>query len=148
MAPDNVEIIRSIFDPLEGVNVAAIDWTDEAVREVARGLYTSDAELTTLASGFGTGVGTFYKGADGLAQYLQEWLEPFSEYYLESLDYIPVRDCVLVPSRQWGVGSGSGVRIDIELTTLYELRDGKIVRIHQYDTLEEARKDAEQAQEG
>ena len=49
-----------------------------------------------------------------------------------------VGDCVLVPSRQWGVGDGSGARVEIELTTLYGLRDSQIVRIEQYDTLEEA----------
>jgi hypothetical protein len=32
--------------------------------------------------------------------------------------------------------------VEIELTTLYELRDGKIRRMHQYDTLEEAREAA------
>jgi ketosteroid isomerase-like protein len=67
-----------------------------------------------------------------------EWLEPFSEYHVENLDYIEAGDCVLVPSRQWGVGSGSGARVEIELTALYELRKGRIARIHQYDTTEEA----------
>lgn len=32
--------------------------------------------------------------------------------------------------------------MELELTTLYELRDGKIARIHQYDTLAEALEDA------
>jgi hypothetical protein len=49
--------------------------------------------------------------------------------------------CV-IPSRQWGVGVGSGARVEIELTTLLELRDGQITRVHQYDTLEEAREAA------
>jgi hypothetical protein len=57
---------------------------------------------------------------------------------VENLDYIEVGECVLVPSRQWGIGAGSGARVEIELTTLYELRDGRIKRIHQYDSTEEA----------
>jgi hypothetical protein len=32
--------------------------------------------------------------------------------------------------------------VEIELTTLYGLRDGQITRIHQFDTLEEAREAA------
>jgi ketosteroid isomerase-like protein len=73
---------------------------------------------------------------------LQEWLEPFSEYHVDNVEYIDAGDCVLVPSRQNGVGAASGARVEIELTTLYELRDGRIARIHQYDTLEEAREAA------
>jgi hypothetical protein len=95
--------------------------------------------LKTLASGLGSGVGELYRGWDGLIRYLTEWLEPFSEYEVDALDYIAVGDCVLVPSRQSGIGDGSGARVEIELTTLYRLRDRKIVQIEQYDTLEEAR---------
>ena len=69
--------------------------------------------------------------------------EMFSEYRVENLDYIDAGDCVLVPSRQWGTGEGSGIRVEIELTTLYELRNGVVVRIHQFDTLAEARAAAE-----
>jgi hypothetical protein len=60
------------------------------------------------------------------------------EYYVKNLDYIEAGDCVVVPSQQWGVGGGSGARDEIELTFLYELRDGLITRVDQYDTLEEA----------
>jgi ketosteroid isomerase-like protein len=123
---------------LEGINVAAIDWDVEAIREILGRAYSPDVELRTLESGIGSGVGEFYRGSDGVVRYLREWLEPFSEYHVENLDYIEAGDCVLVPSRQWGVGSGSGARVEIELTILYELRDGQIARVHQYDTLEEA----------
>lgn len=138
MSRENVDVVRSILEPLEGVNVAAVDWSAEALRDALGRAYSPDIELTTLASGVGSGVGKFYRGLDGLARYLREWLEPFSEYQLENLDYVAAADCVLVPSRQWGIGAGSGARVEIELTTLYQLRDGRIARVHQYDTLDEA----------
>ena len=126
MSEENVEIIRSLAEPLDGLNVAVIDWTSETIREVIGRAYSPDIELTTLASGLGIGVGE------------REWLEPFSDYHVDNLDYIAAGDCVLVPSRQWGIGAGSGARVELELTTLYELRDGRIVRVHQYDTLDDA----------
>jgi ketosteroid isomerase-like protein len=138
MSQENVEIVRSMLEPFEGINVADVDWGAEALREMVERAYSPDVELTTLASGLGSGVGVFYRGLDGCIRYLQEWLDPFSEYHVENLDYIEAGDCVLVPSRQWGVGRVSGARVKIELTTLYELRDGQIARVHQYDTLEEA----------
>jgi ketosteroid isomerase-like protein len=135
---ENVEIVRSMLEPFYRIDVAAIDWGAEAIRETVGRDYSPDVELTTLASGLGSGVGEFYRGWDGLVGYMREWLDPFSEYHVENLDYIQAGDCVLVPSRQWGVGGGSGAPVEIELTTLFELRDGQIARIHQYDTLEEA----------
>ena len=104
MSEQNVETIRSVFEPLRGANLAAIDWDIEAMREI---------------------VGAGY-----------------SECYVENLDYVDAGACVLVPSRQWGVGAGSGAAAELKLTTLYELRDGLIVRVHQYDTLAEAQADA------
>jgi ketosteroid isomerase-like protein len=74
-----------------------------------------------------------------MVEYLHGWLEPFGEYYVENLDYIDDGDRVLVPSRQRGVGTASGVEVEIELTTAYELRAGKVVRVCQYDTVEQAR---------
>jgi ketosteroid isomerase-like protein len=138
MSKENVEIVRSVFEPFNGFNLAAIDWDVEAIREMLGRAYSPDIELTTLASGLGSGVNEFYRGLEGLVRYLGEWLEPFSEYYVENLDYVAAGECVLIPSRQWGIGAGSGARVELRLTTLFELRDGRIARVHQYDTLNEA----------
>jgi ketosteroid isomerase-like protein len=138
MSRDNLEVVRSIVEPLEGVNLAEVDWSAEVLREAIGRAYSPDIELTTLASGVGSGVGKHYRGVDGVVRYLREWMEPFSEYQVENLDYVAAADCVLVPSRQWGTGSASGARVELQLTTLYELRDGRVTRVHQYDTLDEA----------
>jgi ketosteroid isomerase-like protein len=128
MSQENVEIVRSTFEPFEGVNLAAIDWSAEVIREALGRAYSPDIELTTLAIGIGLDISDSYRGLDGLVEYLRKWLEPFSEYRVENLDYVGAGECVLVPSRQWGVGSGSGARVELELTTLYEVRDGRITR--------------------
>jgi ketosteroid isomerase-like protein len=142
MSQENVEIVRSTFEPFEGVNVAAIDWSAEVIREALGRAYSPDIELTTLAIRLGLDISDSYRGLDGVVEYLRTWLEPFSEYHVENLDYVDAGECVLVPSRQWGVGSGSGARVELELTTLYEVRDGRITRVHQYDTMDEALKAA------
>ncbi len=87
-AQENVEIVRSFVEPFDRINVAAIDWSADGIREALGRAYSPEIELRTLASGLGSGVGEFYKGLDGLARYLREWLEPFSEYHVENLDYI------------------------------------------------------------
>ena len=138
MSQENVEIVRSVWEPLAGINVAEVDWRSEVLGEMLGRAYSPDIELRTLEIPLGLDISDSYQGLDGLVEYLRAWLEPFSEYHVENLDYIEAGDCVLVPSRQWGVGRGSGTRTEIELTALYELRDGKIARIHQFDTLDEA----------
>jgi ketosteroid isomerase-like protein len=68
----------------------------------------------------------------------REWVEAFSEYYNEPLDFIEVGDRVVVPNRQRGIGSASGIPVDFEFTWVYEIRDGQIARIDEYDTLDAA----------
>ena len=136
-----MEIIRSTFEPFESVNLAAIDWNAEVIREALGQAYSPDIELTTLGE-IGLDISNSYRGLDGLFEYLRAWLEPFSEYYVENLDYVDAGDCVLVPSRQRGVGDGSGAGVELELTTLYEVQDGRITRVHQYDTMAQALKAA------
>jgi ketosteroid isomerase-like protein len=142
MSEENVALVRAAWEPLTEANLAGIDWSADFIRDILGRTYSPDVELTTLASGVGTGINEHYSGVDGVVRYLREWLEPFSEYQVQNLDYIGVGNCVLVPSRQWGIGKESGIRTELELTTLCELRKGRIVRVHQYDTLEDAREAA------
>jgi ketosteroid isomerase-like protein len=138
MSQENVEVVRSTFEPFDGVNLAEVDWSTEVVREALGRAYSPDIELTTLAIPLGLDVRDSYRGLDGVVEYLRTWLEPFSEYQVENLDYVDAGECVLVPSRQWGIGSESRARVELELTTLYQVRDGRITRVHQYDTMDEA----------
>src|SRR4029079_752950 len=137
MSQENVERVRSILEPFNRIDVTDIDLDSKAIREVLERDYTPDIELWPLASGFGSGVCEHYRGGAALIGYFREWVEPFSEYRVEALDYIEAGDCVLVPSHQWGIGEGSGARVELDLTTLYELRDGQIARMEQHDTTEE-----------
>jgi ketosteroid isomerase-like protein len=138
MSQENVEVVRSMFEPFDGVNLAAIDWSAEVIREGLGRAYSPEIELTTLDIPLGLDISKSYRGVDGLVEYLGAWLEPFSEYHVENLDYVDAGECVLIPSQQWGIGTESGARVELELTTLYEVREGRITRVHQYDTMDEA----------
>ncbi len=143
MSQENVELVRSVVEPFGGIDVTAIDLDAAALRETFGRAYSPDFELRTLASGTYTGISRVFRGWDGLVRYLGEWLEPFSEYYVEPLDYIEAGDHIVVPTRQRGVGRQSGAPAELEITWVYEIRDGQIARAYQYDTLEEAREAVE-----
>jgi ketosteroid isomerase-like protein len=138
MSQENVEIVRAVLAPLDGINGAEVVWDDETLREMLGAAYSPDIELRTLESGVGTGVNEVYRGLDGLVEYLRGWLEPFSEYHVQTLDYIEDGDRVIVPTRQWGIGRASGARVELRVTLSYELQDGKITRVFQYDSVEDA----------
>jgi ketosteroid isomerase-like protein len=80
-----------------------------------------------------------YHGHDGLIRAYQEWLVAFSEFFVEELEFIDAGDHVIVPQRHRGRGLGSGVEVVQDLVHVYSVRDGRIARIREYDTLEEAR---------
>jgi ketosteroid isomerase-like protein len=135
MSQENVEMVRGLWEPFKGVDYTAIDWDDEATREMTERFWSPEIELRWSRSGPEARV---YQGRDGVIQAFREWLEPFSEYYIEPLDFIEQEDRVIIPQRQWGVGSSSGVPVEIEVTHVYEVRDSQIARVDEYDSLEEA----------
>ena len=137
--PSNAEIVRAFSEPMAEVDFAEIDWRSAAVRNLVEDVYAPDLELKTLESGIGSGVDRTFHGIEGIVEYFVEWFEPFGEYHVEWLDYIEVGDFVLVPSHQWGIGSSSGIKVELDLVWAYEIRDGKVSRAFQYDTLDQAR---------
>jgi ketosteroid isomerase-like protein len=138
MSRENVEKIKAMLEPFDDVELTGIDWESEAIREILERDYSPDIELRTLESAIGSGPSSFYKGWDGLIQYFKEWFEPFGEYRMRWLDYVEAGERVLVPMKASGVGRASGLRVEMELVLSYELQDGMITRLDQYDTLDQA----------
>jgi ketosteroid isomerase-like protein len=138
MSEADVQLVRSLMGPFDGIDVAQIDWSAPPIRELVEGMCSPDVELTTLESAAGSGPSRSYSGWDGVIRYLQEWFEPFSEYHME-LDYIDAGDRVLVPMQVRATGELSGAVTELELVMVYEVRDGKFARISMQDTIEDAR---------
>ena len=135
MSQENVEMVRGMWEPFKGVDLTTVDWDDEAIREMTERFWSPEIELRWTRSGPEARV---YRGREAVIHAFREWLESFSEYYNEPLDFIEVGDRVVVPNRQWGIGSTSGIQVADEFTWVYEIRDSQIARIDEYDTLEEA----------
>jgi ketosteroid isomerase-like protein len=140
MSKQNVDLVRGMWATFQSLdNWAAVDWDSEAVKEIAARTYSSDVELRWSTTGPDN---TVYRGRDGVIKGFREWVGQFSEYHGEPLEFIELEDCVLVPQRHRGVGGASGVPVEITVTHLYECRGNKIVRVEEYDTLDEAQKAA------
>ena len=135
MSQENVEMVRRLWESFKGVDCTTIVWDGEAIREMTERFWSPDVELRWSR---GNPEARAYRGRAGVLQAFREWVEPFSEYYVEPLDFIEVGDRVVVPQRQWGVGKTSGIPVEVEVTYLYEIRDNQMTRVDEYDALDEA----------
>jgi ketosteroid isomerase-like protein len=135
MSQENVEMVRKLWELFKGVDCTTIDWDHGAIREMTERFWSPEVELRWSRRAPDARA---YRGREGVIQAFREWLESFSEYYAEPLDFIEVGDRVLVPNRQWGIGSTSGIPVQDEFIWVYEIRDNQMARLDEYDTLEEA----------
>jgi hypothetical protein len=97
MSQQNVEIVRAMWEPFKGLDTTAFDW-DAGIREMGQ-LISPEVELRWSATGPEPRV---YRGRDGMVQAFREWVEPFSEYHVEPLDYVELGNCVVVPNPAMG----------------------------------------------
>jgi ketosteroid isomerase-like protein len=121
MSQENVEVVRRMLasystgDPEEWLDA----WRD-------------DAEWT--ATGFGPveGKQRVYRGHAGLRLFWADALEAFAEIRVDASDFRDVGDLVLVLGKLTGEGAASGAPFATPLAWLFEVRDRKIVRGHDY----------------
>jgi ketosteroid isomerase-like protein len=135
MSQESVEMVRGLWEPFREVDLTLVDWDHEAIQEVGERFWSPEVELRWARSGPEARV---YRGRDGVIQAFREWAEPFSEYYIEPLDFIEQGDCVIIPQRHRGIGSSSNIPVELDVTHVYEVRENQVARVDEYDTLEEA----------
>jgi hypothetical protein len=44
MSQENVDMVRGLWEPFKGVDYTAIDWDDEAIREMAEQSFSPDVD--------------------------------------------------------------------------------------------------------
>jgi ketosteroid isomerase-like protein len=83
--------------------------------------------------------GSVYHGLEGLAEGLTEWHLSWEDYRLEVVDVIEGSDDqVVVVINQRGRGRDSGAEVEWLNAYVSRIRDGKIVRITPYPTVQAA----------
>jgi len=127
---ENVERIKTVLGLFE--------------REGAEGilpLADPDIEIYTDETLINTGT---YRGHEGFLGWAAQWLEAWERFEMEPIDFIEVGDSiVIVPLHQVAQGKGSGLTVDMNVAYMFELRGGKVTRLHLYSTAERAVEAAE-----
>jgi ketosteroid isomerase-like protein len=102
-------------------------------------LAAPDFTFTSLTVGaMGAHEGATYHGREGMRRYYEERAEAFGggEVLVRSCETIG--EAVVVSARSTARGRGSGVMLEEELTLVYWVRDGKVVRGRVFRSREDA----------
>ncbi len=121
MSQENVEVVKAFMSLYEAGD--RNEWRKHFDPDVVWDTSTS----TMPAAGI-------YQGHEGVEQFFREWLGAWSDYGIETLEYIDAGDSVVLVFRQRGIGRGSGVRTERDFFGVYDLSDSKVVRYRQYES--------------
>jgi ketosteroid isomerase-like protein len=116
LSEENVEIVRAAYS---AINTRAI--------EAASELYAPDVELRDLQSAPDQPLTV--TGADALGEVWTSWTTAFDVLRADVTQYIDVSDAVIADAHWHGRGKASGLAIDNRQFDVFELHDGKIVRV-------------------
>jgi ketosteroid isomerase-like protein len=136
MSQENVEIVRQAFAAYEAA-VSAPNPQD-AIRASIERFADPEIEWHTSSDLPDSGV---YRGHDGVAALIQEWLNSFEDYRVDPEEFIGRGEYVVVPLVLRGRIPGSresDQEVTLPRTHVYKVREGKVVEVREYPTLEQA----------
>src|SRR4051812_22044427 len=126
---------RAIKAPIEAVLAARNrrDW-DAVFAEI-----DPEAEWEPIAET------VIYRGREAITEYFARWDEAWAEFRVdvERIDVSRDEDLALLAARYCGRGKGSAVDVDGNFYTVWELREGKVLRCREYTLESEAQAEFE-----
>jgi ketosteroid isomerase-like protein len=124
MSQENVEIVRRGYDAFNRGDIEGV-------------IETADPQVHWDMSErvFNPSV---YEGHDGVRRFVEEMNEVWEDFRLEPLEFIDAGDKVVVSHLIRGRGRGSGVDVELPSTSVYTLRNRKVIDNRMYREHSEA----------
>jgi ketosteroid isomerase-like protein len=119
MSQQKVEIVRRFCECWE-----RLDW--EGMVELL------DPQVEQLGTVGGVEERSVRRGPDEMRRGYESSEEMWAEHRVEMQDVIPAGDRVVVFQREYQRGRASGVELVIDTAAIFDVRDGRIVRIQGY----------------
>jgi uncharacterized protein len=135
MTPSNIDLIRPIYDEWSRGN-----WRPRF------DVYHPDMEWG-WSDEFPENDGVFADRRDPNPR-LQSWLSEWEYWRVEVHDYLEIGDHVVVLATYRGRGKGSGAEVNQPGAHVFELRDGKVVRLEIFADRQRAIESVRAAQAG
>lgn len=82
--------------------------------------------------------GTTYRGLPAIQGFFRDWLAPWAEWRWEPIELVDAGDQVIVVGRDHGRLRGGTGTVERQVAQVWTVRDGRVVRISNYRTREEA----------
>jgi ketosteroid isomerase-like protein len=120
MSQENVEIVRRAFD------AALREWDRTAAERVL------DPAVEFHGTIGGLREGLVSRGLDELERDHQEELEVWGERRLEAEKFIDRGDRVIVLMHEFRRGKGSGIEVEVDTAVIFDVGNGRVVRIQGY----------------
>ena len=79
-----------------------------------------------------------YEGIEGARQFLAEWLEAWDDWELELEELRDADESVVAIVRQRGRSKATGLLVDMHFGQVWQIRDGKNLRMRMYASPDEA----------
>jgi hypothetical protein len=128
MSQENVEVVRSLLPPSD-LDLAALFRDQGRFEQLVRALEPFiDPQVEAVAVWQGGSANT-YVGIDGFKDMWLDWLEPWSTYHTRVEDLIDAGDRVVVLVRDRARRHDTDAEVELMAGSVWEVRDGKIVRV-------------------
>lgn len=124
MTPEDLETVRRAYDAFARGDMRAL-----------QELLSADIEWRTTPDVPFLGN---YRGIDQFLAAMNEWTEPFDEMTTDVEEIIDAGGCAIVRHRMRGRGTDSGVETDLVLWQVVTVENGRLVRMHDFATREDA----------
>jgi ketosteroid isomerase-like protein len=124
MSEEHIETLRAIYD----------EWAKGNLRA---GLHVLDPDIVYINRPGLFVTGTCY-GLPEMQRWMREFLNAWDSYEAHASEFIAVGDSVVVPFRQVGMGSGSGIASEMHSFAVWTFRGGKAIRLEKMADRREA----------
>jgi ketosteroid isomerase-like protein len=132
MSRENVEVVRAIYEA----------WWAGLERDDPGAVFDSGTvgdDFEFILEGFEFEGRSVWRGREEYVEWFRTWTGEFEDWSLQVERLIDVgHDRVVALTHQLGTGKASGVPVEVDLGAVFELKDGRVVRMRTYLTHAEA----------
>jgi ketosteroid isomerase-like protein len=132
MSQENVEVVRAIYEA----------WWAGLERDDPGAVFDSGTvadDFEFILEGFEFEGRSVWRGREEYVEWFRTWTGEFEDWSLQVERLIDAgHDRAVALTHQSGTGKASGVPVEVDLGAVFELKDGRVVRMRTYLTHTEA----------
>jgi ketosteroid isomerase-like protein len=82
---------------------------------------------------YAPGLRSVYRGREGFVQFMRTWSEDFEDWSIRPEKLIDVGDDrVVALVHQRATGKASGVQVDLHMAFIFDLKEGRVIRVRTF----------------